>query len=88
MFLGEPTRRRAVLPAPASLRPATYRAPLRPDSPVICAGLGFDRLDSTGCVYLPSIREDLLSGVGQFCRFVNSFYGLMLNTFNMQSFCV
>ena len=39
-LLGEPTRRRPVLPGPA---PPPRRAPPRPDPPVVCPGFGLER---------------------------------------------
>ena len=42
-LLGEPTRRRPVLPRPALPRRPTYRAPPCPNPPVVCPGLGFDK---------------------------------------------
>ena len=52
-FLGEPARRRTVLPLPTAPRPR--RAPLRPDPPVGCPGFAFgknqanpDRQDKVG----------------------------------------
>ena len=39
-LLGEPTRRRPVLPGPARPR----RAPPRPDTPAVCPGFGLDKL--------------------------------------------
>ena len=39
-FLGEPFRRRPILPSPA---PPPRRAPPRPDPPVVCSLFGFDK---------------------------------------------
>ena len=41
-LLGEPTRRRPVLPVPAPPRRGAVRRPV-PDPPVVCPGFGFDR---------------------------------------------
>ena len=43
-LLGEPTRRRPVLPVPAPLRRPAVRRP--PDPPVICPGFGLDKFQN------------------------------------------